>query len=217
MGRYYSGNINGKFWPGIQHINCIEDLGGTVEAQESYEWQGCRCDYNSDEIEQRSLNNINCIKVANKVLSQTILDDDIVEKIMEHITYKSPCYCGVCFNNVEEHMEEADFSDIEEWYEDHIRENDYCDMCIERDNETFLNVMKEMKEEIEQWKNFDLNYNIVSSEYCDDVQFESLNFNQNILSLSQELLVANYTMGLLIQEFFRLNPDREECQFVGEL
>ena len=77
--------------------------------------------------------------------------------------------------------------------------------------------MKEMKEEIEQWKNFDLNYNIVSSEYCDDVQFESLNFNQNILSLSQELLVANYTMGLLIQEFFRLNPDREECQFVGEL
>ena len=114
-------------------------------------------------------------------------------------------------------MEEADFSDIEEWYEDHIRENDYSQMWIERDNETFLNVMKEMKEEIEQWKNFDLNYEFKSSEYSGDVQFESLNFNQNILSLSQELLVANYTMGLLIQEFFRLNPDREECQFNGEL
>ena len=216
MGRYYSGNINGKFWFGIQNSNCIEDLGGTVE-EESYEWQGCRCDYDSNEIEQRALNNINCIKVANKVLSQTILDDDIVEKIMEHITYKSPCYCGVCFDNVEEHMEEADFSDIEEWHEDHIYENNCRDMWIERDNETFLNEMKEMKEEIEEWKNIDFNYNIESSKYCDDVQFESLNYNVDNLSDSQISLLANYCMALLIQEFFRLNPDREECQFVGEL
>jgi len=216
MGRYYSGDINGKFWFGVQSSNAIEDLGGVVEEQEGYEWQGCRCDYDSDKIEQRALNNINCIKLADKVLSQTILDDDIVEKIMEHITYKSPCYCEFCFNNVEEHMDEAGQDDIEEWHQDHIYENDCLDMWIDRDNETFLNVMKEMKEEIEEWKNLDFNYNIESSEYSDDVTFESLNFNENILSDNQKLLLANYTMGLLIEEFFRLNPEREVCQFHGE-
>jgi hypothetical protein len=41
MGRYYEGNIVGKFWTCVQDSACIERYGGTVESQ--FEWNGCGC------------------------------------------------------------------------------------------------------------------------------------------------------------------------------
>jgi len=41
MGRWYEGDINGKFWFGVQDTSSIEKYGGEVE--QDFEWNGCRC------------------------------------------------------------------------------------------------------------------------------------------------------------------------------
>jgi len=41
MGRWYNGNIHGKYWTGVQDTACIEKYGGTIESV--FEWNGCGC------------------------------------------------------------------------------------------------------------------------------------------------------------------------------
>lgn len=41
MGRFYYGDINGKFWFGVQDSTSIEKYGGTAEQE--FEWNGCGC------------------------------------------------------------------------------------------------------------------------------------------------------------------------------
>ena len=41
MGRWYYGDINGKFWFGTQDSCCIEKYGGVAEQE--FEWNGCHC------------------------------------------------------------------------------------------------------------------------------------------------------------------------------
>ena len=41
MGRFYSGDINGKFWFGVQSTYCMEEYGATFDKQ--YEFAFCRC------------------------------------------------------------------------------------------------------------------------------------------------------------------------------
>jgi hypothetical protein len=41
MGRYYTGNISGKFWFGVQDSSMLERYGGTLT--ENYCWLGCCC------------------------------------------------------------------------------------------------------------------------------------------------------------------------------
>jgi len=45
MGRYYSGNIYGKFWVGVQSSGAMEDYGAIVEGPEfRFKSCGCRCE-----------------------------------------------------------------------------------------------------------------------------------------------------------------------------
>ena len=41
MGRSYEGDINGKFWFGVQDTACIEKYGGTATGLSC--WNGCGC------------------------------------------------------------------------------------------------------------------------------------------------------------------------------
>ena len=42
MGRFYSGDIEGKFWVGIQDSNDVENL-VTITPTEEYAWKACNC------------------------------------------------------------------------------------------------------------------------------------------------------------------------------
>lgn len=48
MGRFYSGDINGKFWFGIQGSGDIGEL-LNVEATHEYAWHGCNCYVDTDD------------------------------------------------------------------------------------------------------------------------------------------------------------------------
>jgi len=227
MGRYYSGDINGKFWFGVQDSNAIEQLGGVVE-EPILKWDGCDCDYDEGEIMERHFNNLKCRGTAFTALSQTILSQDIVEKIDKMVVTPNPCYCGNCFNSAEEHMEEAGYDDISDWEESHTYEDNGARMWIDRDNEIFSEKMLEMKNTIEKW-DINLKYEF-TSHFEDEVRFkidEGDNFYSfNHENLPQDLddeslldvyeIIADYTMGLLIEEYFRLNPEQEKCEFWGE-
>jgi hypothetical protein len=45
MGRYYSGDIAGKFWFGVQDSTDAENFGGKIDKYESYACCGCRYEY----------------------------------------------------------------------------------------------------------------------------------------------------------------------------
>lgn len=51
MGRYYSGDIAGKFWFGVQDSDDAENFGGNIEEYETYACCGCRYEY--DILEDR--------------------------------------------------------------------------------------------------------------------------------------------------------------------
>ena len=218
MGRWYNGNINGKFWFGIQDSCCIEELGGVVENPER-NWNGCGCTYNINEVLVRHSNNLNFSKLAFKELSKTALSDDLVEKIVTKIEYPNQCSCSECFDNVEEHMKFAGIlCSIDDW----VDYKCYCEdggamMWINKDDEEFLEIMLEMKNTIEEW-NIDLTYSFDCSD--GEVEFDDLDYNENNIPPStdkkNDKILANYTMGLLIEEYFRLNPDETICEFYGE-
>ena len=42
MGRFYSGDIEGKFWFGIQDSNDVENL-VTITGNTEYSWHACNC------------------------------------------------------------------------------------------------------------------------------------------------------------------------------
>ena len=51
MGRYYNGDIEGKFWFGVQSSNDIENL-VMIEGITCYTWHGCGCAVDSDDLKK---------------------------------------------------------------------------------------------------------------------------------------------------------------------
>lgn len=49
MGRYYYGNIEGKFWFGVQDSDDISNL-CNIDYETLYYWEGCNCDTNLVQI-----------------------------------------------------------------------------------------------------------------------------------------------------------------------
>jgi hypothetical protein len=49
MGRFYTGDIEGKFWFGIQDSNDIENL-VNITPNIEYAWKACNCNEYSNDI-----------------------------------------------------------------------------------------------------------------------------------------------------------------------
>lgn len=108
MGRYYWGDIEGKFWVGIQSSTDISQL-ISCNYTEIHEWEGCNCDIYEDDI--------------------FICCDDDCDEDCQHI------YCKECFTNKEEHIksileENEDYQEGEPLY----REMNYILYDIDCDN-----------------------------------------------------------------------------------
>lgn len=82
MGRYYSGDIEGKFWFGVQSSDDISKL-VSCEYNEYCIWEGCDCSIENED---------NVWKWCN----------DECEEDCEHV------YCHECFENKEEHIKKLE-------------------------------------------------------------------------------------------------------------
>jgi len=76
MGRFYYGDIQGKFWFGIQDSNDVENL-VTINANTDYSWKACNCCAELDEDYCRQ-----CYETKEQHIEAAIEDEEYEDKCL---------------------------------------------------------------------------------------------------------------------------------------
>jgi len=204
MGRFYWGDIEGKFWFGVQSSNDISNLVSTSYSEPVY-WEGCTCQLNSEDDIWEYCN-------------------DDCEENCDHI------YCHECFNNKEEHIkllnDEGGYdSDIDDIDKNMYREGSEIVYEIETDclselKDNLKNIEEKLgKEIVEQYKKVENDKRIKdlgSGIYNDinDIINEWENEDKKEKKEQYEL-IARYGLGLQIK--YVLEVEKMSCGVYCEL
>jgi hypothetical protein len=96
MGRFYSGDIEGKFWFGVQDSDDIKNL-VTIKGNNDYSWKVCNCVAEIDDSDYCR----NCYESKNEHIEQIIEEEEYEDECL----YYEECCCGYSLDK-ETHYEE---------------------------------------------------------------------------------------------------------------
>ena len=96
MGRFYSGDIEGKFWFGVQDSNDIENL-VTITGNIYYSWKACNCTAEIDDYDYCT----DCYESKNDHIENAIEEEEYEDECL----YYEDCSCGYSLDK-ETHYEE---------------------------------------------------------------------------------------------------------------
>ena len=123
MGRFYSGDIEGKFWFGVQDSNDIENL-VTITGNTEYSWKACNCTAEIDDEDYCR----QCYETKEEHIEAAIEEEEYEDECL----YYEDCSCGYSLDkgthyeellmNMEKIKKEIPKEIIEEF--DKIEQND---------------------------------------------------------------------------------------------
>ena len=96
MGRFYSGDIEGKFWFGVQDSNDIEYL-VTITGNIYYSWKACNCVAEIDDYDYCT----DCYESKNDHIENAIEEEEYEDECL----YYEDCSCGYSLDK-ETHYQE---------------------------------------------------------------------------------------------------------------
>lgn len=199
MGRYYSGDIEGKFWFGVQSSNDISKL-VSCKYNEYCIWEGCNCVIeNEDDIWK--------------------LCKDECEEDCEHV------YCQECFENREEHIKKLEEGGYEEG-QSLYREGNELVYTIDK---KYLSELKENLKKIEEQidknvveaykkvENDERILNLCSGVYNEVNEIMNTWDNEDDKEKKEQYkLIARYGLGLQIKYYLE-QEDNIQCTVYCEL
>ena len=202
MGRFYNGNINGKFWFGVQSSDDISNL-ININYKEVFQWFGCNCTLEEEDDFQNEYCNI-CYNSKDEFMADAIYEmsesDVKPYYIVEQITYDI---------NADEHLQqlEASLSKLEKKIHKSIIDafKEITEDTSDAFNGVFENVFKiydeliatNLKEEAE----VSVEEAVVSvEEAVVSVAVEEVESVAKVEEESADELVARYTIGFQIKQ-----------------
>ena len=99
MGRFYEGDINGKFWFGIQDSNDVENL-VTIKSHVYYAWQVCHCVAELDCMDYCKT----CYETKEEHINDVVEQDEYEDKSL----YYEECSHGYCLDKETHYQELVD-------------------------------------------------------------------------------------------------------------
>jgi hypothetical protein len=200
MGRFYSGDIEGKFWFGVQSSDDISNL-VSCKYQEYLYWEGCGC---------------------------TIENEDDVWKFCEE-DCEEDCedvYCHECFENKEEHIErweeEGGYEEGERLYREgnelvYPIDEDYLDELKENLKKIEDKIDKDIISAYKKVENDERILNLFSGVYNEVDEIINNWDNENDKEKKEQYeLIARYGLGLQIKYYLE-QEDNIQCAVYCEL
>ncbi len=200
MGRFYSGDIEGKFWFGVQSSDDISNL-VSCKYQEYCYWEGCNCTIENEDDVWKFCN-------------------DDCEEDCEHV------YCHECFENKEEYIkmleEEGSYEEGERLYREgneiiYPIDEDYLDELKENLKKIEDKIDKDIISAYKKVENDERILNLFSGVYNEvDEIMNTWDNEDNKEKKEQYELIARYGLGLQIKYYLE-QEDNIQCAVYCEL
>lgn len=204
MGRYYSGDIEGKFWFGVQSSDDISKLVSCKYLEYCY-WEGCNCTIENEDDVWKYCN-------------------DDCEEDCEHV------YCHECFKNKEEHIkmleEECGYEEGERLYREgneliYAIDEEYVEELKENLNKIEEQIDKDVVKAYKKVENDERILNLFSGVY-DEVNeimntWDNEDDNEDDKEKKKQYeLISRYGLGLQIKYYLEQN-ENSQCTVYCEL